>query len=304
MNTKLRHCITTADLSDERIADILERAQKLLRDGYAPTLSQRIIANLFFESSTRTRLSFTTAVLRSGGQVITADEASSTMQTKRESLEDVITVVSSYVDAIVLRHPEAGSAARVAAVARVPVINAGDGPNAHPTQTLVDLFAIQQALGRSNNYHIGFVGDLKYSRVIHSLVEVLGRESNITQYWISTNELSMPADIRESVKKRGVTFFENNIVHDALPQLDILVMTRVQKERFTNAADYERLKSAFILHPEDLTRAKPELKILAPLPRTEELPTSLDHLPQAYYFQQASFGVPVRAALLDEVING
>lgn len=298
-NTALRHIINISDLSDKLIDQIINRAQHFVEHGYTASLQNRIIATIFLEPSTRTRLSFASAVCRAGGQVISVDQADTTSLTKGESLEDMIKVVSSYADVIVLRHPEAGSAQRAAAVATVPVINAGDGPNAHPTQTLLDLFTIQQALGRTDQLTIGLVGDLKYSRVAHSMAEVLARAQGVTQYWIAPEELMMPDSVKNTLKQHQGRYQETTNLLAALPKLDIVMMTRVQKERFQNPADYERLKNSYILEPEHLTTAQPSLKILAPLPRTEELPPSLDALPQAYYFTQASFGVPVRAALLE-----
>ncbi len=218
---------------------------------------------------------------------------------KGETLEDTIRVISQYADAIVLRHPQAGSAAAAAAISNVPIINAGDGPNAHPTQTLLDLFTIHEILGRLTDFTITMVGDLKYSRVAHSLAQALFNYANVKQNWVAPEELPMPDELRSAAKNVKVQKLDN--YQSVLSETDILLMTRLQRERFTDEAIYERLKNRYVLTPEDLTHAKPTLKIIAPLPRTAELPLTIDTLPQAYYWKQAGNGVPVRAALLEYV---
>lgn len=300
----LRHVLTIDDLSTEVISNLIQRADQIKQSGFQPTLKKRLIGSLFFEPSTRTRLSFEAAVKRTGGNVIGFSDSGTTSTTKGESLEDTIAVASSYSDCIIMRHPEVGSAARAATVSGVPIINAGDGPNAHPTQTLLDLFTIQEIRGSLDNFTITLVGDLLYSRVAHSLASVLMRYTNVTQYWIAPSELRMPDEIRIRAVERGANVIEQEVYQDILPETDILVMTRVQKERFADAATYDRLKANYILRKADLAAAKPSMRILSPLPRLYELPTEIDTTPYAYYFQQAANGVPVRAALLDYVLNG
>lgn len=300
----MHHILTSKDLTSKLITAVLKRTRDFETNGYRKCLAERIIAHLFFEASTRTRLSFEAAVLRCGGRTITVTDSASSSFSKGETLEDMIRVVSRYADAIVIRHPEEGSAQRAAAVSVVPVINAGDGANAHPTQTLVDLYAIHSILGRLDNFTITMVGDLKYSRVAHSLAEVLCRYDNVQQIWIAPTELAMPETIRKQTKQRGIDVVEDNDYRPMLAKTDILLMTRIQRERFSDTKLYERIKNHFVLTEEDLHSAKPTLKVIAPLPRTEEIPTNIDVLPQAYYFQQAAYGVVVRAALLDYLFNG
>jgi aspartate carbamoyltransferase catalytic subunit len=295
----MHHLITPNDLSDQAITIILKQAAQFKQHGYAPTLTNKVIATLFFEPSTRTRLSFETAVLRSDGQVITMADPHTSSFTKGETLEDTIRIVSGYADAIVMRYPEAGAADRAAKVSTVPIINAGDGANAHPSQTLIDLFAIQQVLGRLQDFTITMVADLKYSRVAHSLAETLFRFNGVKQLWVAPDELVMPTAVRDLAKQKQIVVAEQADYRSVLSETDILLMTRVQQERFTDKTQYERLKDRYVLTTEDLATAKSSMKIIAPLPRTYELPKEIDVTPYAYYFQQAADGVPVRAAILE-----
>lgn len=268
----IKHLLDSTTFTRPWLEQVFRRAEQFIDDSFVHTLPNKIIATCFFEPSTRTRLSFTAAAQRLGAQVLGFDSASGTSTTKGESLEDTIRMVSNYADAIVIRHPEAGSAQRAAAVATVPVINAGDGAHAHPTQTVLDLFAIKQGIGRLDNYKIMLLGDLEHSRVIHSLTEVLH-------------------------------LFTGVQTTEQLEQADIVLVTRVQTERFTDLAAAEKLRQSYGLSIADVRRLKSTAKIISPLPRTTELPVEIDALPQAYYFQQASFAVPVRAALLEYALG-
>lgn len=299
----MKHIVSIEDLQEETISVVLARAKDLKESGFEATLDKKIISILFFEPSTRTRISFETAVFRSGGHVVGVTDTRTTSSSKGESLEDTIRIISSYADAIVMRHPDAGSAARAAAVSSVPVINAGDGPNAHPTQTLLDLFSVQEVLGRLEDFTITMVGDMKYSRVAHSLSQVLMRYKNVKQIWVNPDELPMPENLREMAKTNNIQMVEQSEYQSVLGETDILLMTRVQQERFTDKAQYEALKDMYILTKEDLSQAKEGMKIISPLPRTYELPEEIDSTPQAYYFQQAANGVPVRAALLEYLLT-
>lgn len=299
MNTNpLNHYITTDGITRDWLERLFKRARSFVDKGFVHTLPEKIIATCFFEPSTRTRLSFTAAAHRLGANVIGFDTTSSTSTSKGETLEDTIRMVSSYCDAIVMRHPETGSAAQAAAVATVPVINAGDGNNAHPSQTALDLFTIQQGIGRLDDFTIVMVGDMLNSRVAHSLATTLGLFRNVTQVWVSPQALAMPRTIQQQVAGSVDTTYQ-----PYLATADIVMMTRVQQERFANKYDYEKLKNSYCLSLEDVGQMKPEAKIISPLPRTSELPTTIDHQAQAYYFQQAGFGVPVRAALLEWVLG-
>lgn len=299
----LRHqdflSITTP--SKEDIEAILALATKYDNGEFqSDVLKGKVIGSLFFENSTRTRLSFETAIQRLGGSVVGfAGSESTSMHTKGESFEDTIKVISGFVDAIVIRHPDTGSAKTAADIAQVPVINAGDGPNEHPTQTLLDLYSIQRTQGSLDNLTIAMVGDLKYSRVAHSLAKALVHWPSTKQIWIAPAELRMPLDIKTFVANTGVIINETEDFEGVIPEADIILMTRVQVERFTDSAIYERLKDVYVLRNSMLTHAKSTMKIISPLPRREELPLEIDASPHAYYFQQAAHGVPVRMALLD-----
>lgn len=280
MNT--RHIITAAEFARPWIEQIINRAEQFVQDGFVHTLPNKTIATCFFEPSTRTRLSFTSAAYKLGANVLGFDNTTSTSTAKGESLEDTIRMVSNYGDVIVMRHPDIGSAQRAADVATVPVINAGDGANQHPSQTLLDLFAIKQGIGRLDDFTILMIGDIEHSRVVHSLSETLKLFNNVKQLLINPLERDYQSYLAEA---------------------DIILPTRVQHERFTNAAAAHKLAQSYSLSLEQVLQMKPEAKIISPLPRLSELPTTIDDQPQAYYFQQAAFGVPVRAALLEYVLG-
>ncbi|MCW1930599.1 MAG: aspartate carbamoyltransferase [Candidatus Kerfeldbacteria bacterium] len=291
--------------SAQDLLSIIDRARLFTEKGIpSDVLRGAVVGPLFFEPSTRTRLSFEAAVHRLGGSVIGFENTESTSITKGETFEDTIRMVDGYVDFLVVRHPEAGAAQRAASVAEHAVINAGDGAHEHPTQSLLDLFTIAQSQGSLEKpLKIAFVGDLKYGRVPHSDAKALALFSNIEQYWVAPDALRMPDDVRAYVQSKGVTVVETADVANVLPEADIVVMTRVQKERFADVAEYEKVKDVYILTPEMCMSIKKSMRILHPLPRRYEIPESIDALPQAYYFQQARFGVPVRAALLSLIVE-
>ncbi len=280
MNT--RHIITAETFARPWIEQVINRAEQFLQDGFVHTLPNKIIGTYFFEPSTRTRLSFTTAGYRLGAEVVGFDNVAGTSIAKGESLEDTIRMVSNYSDVIIMRHPETGSAKRATDIATVPVINAGDGANQHPSQTLLDLVTIKQALGRLDDFKILMIGDIEYSRVVHSLADTLKLFNNVEQVLINP--------MKESYQPH-------------LADADIILVTRVQHERYSDAKAVEEFKESYCFSVADAQQMKSGAKIIAPLPRLSELPTTLDLLPQAYYFQQASFGVPVRAALLEYVLG-
>ncbi|MGL6177138.1 MAG: aspartate carbamoyltransferase, partial [Vibrionaceae bacterium] len=268
-------------------------------------LKGKVVASCFFEASTRTRLSFETAVQRLGGSVIGfADSNSTSAGKKGETLADSMQIISSYADAVVIRHPKDG-AARLAAkfTGNVPVINAGDGANQHPSQTLLDLFTIYETQQRLDNLHIAMVGDLKYGRTVHSLSQALAKFSNNHFYFISPNALAMPDHILQQLQQNGQSYSQHTSIEQVLPQLDILYMTRVQRERL-DESEYQHIKSAFILDLPKLVHAKPNLKVLHPLPRVDEIDTMVDSTSHAYYFTQAQNGVYARQALLAMILNG
>ncbi|MGL5337013.1 MAG: aspartate carbamoyltransferase, partial [Enterovibrio sp.] len=268
-------------------------------------LKGKVVASCFFEASTRTRLSFETAVQRLGGSVIGfADSNSTSAGKKGETLADSMRIISSYADAVVMRHPKDG-AARLAAkfTGGVPVINAGDGANQHPSQTLLDLFTIYETQQRLDNLHIAMVGDLKYGRTVHSLSQALAKFPNNHIYFISPTALAMPDHILQQLQQNGQSYSQHASIEQVLPQLDILYMTRVQRERL-DESEYQHIKSAFILDLPKLVHAKPNLKVLHPLPRVDEIDTLVDSTPHAYYFTQAQNGVYARQALLAMILNG
>ena len=296
-----KHLLSITDLSKEEILTLLADAQALKTDRQQKTLEDKIVATCFFEPSTRTRLSFETAALRLGAQVIGFSDSTNTSQQKGESLEDTIRIVSGYADAIVMRHPESGAAARAAAVSKVPVINAGDGGNQHPTQTLLDLFSIKETQKRLDNLTVALVGDLKYGRTIHSLIQA-GILFNMEFYLVSPEALSLPQRWRAQLTERGIKVHTANSLEAVIPEVDILYMTRIQKERFAPGETCDT--TPFVLRAEMLKNAKPNLKVLHPLPRVDEIHTDVDATSYAYYFQQATNGVPVRQALLGWLLMG
>jgi aspartate carbamoyltransferase len=260
-------------------------------------LRGKVLATLFFEPSTRTRLSFETAMLRLGGRVLSVSESKSTSASKGESLHDTIKTVEGYADAIVLRHPEVGAAEVAARATTKPVLNAGDGAGEHPTQALLDLYTIRKEQGRVDGLTISLVGDLKHGRTVHSLATVLCQFS-VSLLLVSPSALRMPREVVERAQAKGASVRETDDLGLALAQSDVVYMTRIQRERFTDPAEYDRLKDAYVLTRATLGKAKPSITVMHPLPRVNEISTDVDDLPGAAYFRQSANGVPVRMALL------
>lgn len=296
--------IAIQQLTKKEILSILQLASEYQEKGIpGDVLKGKLVGSLFFEPSTRTRLSFEAAAQRLGAGVIGFSGTESTSVKKGESLEDTIRMVDGYVDAIVMRHPEIGSATRAAEVAMRPVINGGDGANEHPTQTLIDLYAIQRTQGTLDGLTVAMVGDLKYGRVPHSLAKALAHFPTTKQIWVAHDLLKMPEEVKAFVQEKGIAVEETEQLEDVLSQADIVMMTRVQQERFADVAEYEKVKDVYVLRPEMVAAAKKSMKILHPLPRLYEIPTTIDTLKHAYYFQQAQNGMYVRAALLTKVLT-
>ena len=294
--------ISIQDFSKDEILHILETAKEFEANREQSFLAGKVVACLFFEPSTRTRLSFEAAVNRLGARVIGFPDNRNTSQTKGETLEDTIKIVSNYVDMIVMRHPQAGAADIAASVASVPVINAGDGANQHPTQTLLDLYAIQKTQGKLNGLTVNMVGDLKYGRAVHSLVEAL-RWFDPHFIFTSPEELNMPKKYLELLDHEGVDYRQTDRIEDGLNICDVLYMTRVQKERFFNEEDYIRLKDIYILDQEKLNLAKADMPVLHPLPRVDEIAPGVDADPRAAYFQQVLNGKFIRMALILSLLD-
>lgn len=289
--------LSMKEMQKEQILCVLDKATQISVATPKDLLKGVCLANCFFEPSTRTRLSFEAAMKRLGGEVIGFSEKHSTSAEKGESLHDAMKVIGSYADLIVIRHPLEG-AARVAAEATdKPVINAGDGANEHPTQTLLDLFSIKECQGRLEKLHIACVGDLLNGRTVHSLAYALSH-FDCRLYFVSPPSLPMPETVSLHLRKCGIPFSSHSAIEEVIDKVDILYMTRVQQERFVNSEEYFKVKDHFILTLKMLTNAKPTLKILHPLPRVNEIESSIDHTPYAYYFKQAEHGLAVREAIL------
>ncbi|GAD89769.1 aspartate carbamoyltransferase [Vibrio halioticoli NBRC 102217] len=299
-----KHIISIPELNREELELIVQTAGRLKSDPMPTLLQNKVIASCFFEPSTRTRLSFETAIQRIGGSVIGFDNAGNTSLAKKgETLADSVQVISTYIDAFVMRHPQEGAARLASEFSNgVPVINAGDGSNQHPTQTLLDLFSIYETQGRLDNINIAFVGDLKYGRTVHSLTQALAKFNNVRFYFIAPEALAMPDYICEELDDAGIQYSLHTDMESVIPELDILYMTRVQKERFDDS-EYAHIKSAYILTASLLTNARENLKVLHPLPRVDEITVDVDKTPHAYYFSQAENGVYAREALLALVLN-
>ncbi|WP_434462272.1 aspartate carbamoyltransferase [Serratia plymuthica] len=299
-----KHIISINDLSREDLELVLHTAASLKATPQPELLKHKVIASCFFEASTRTRLSFETSMHRLGASVVGfADGSNTSLGKKGETLADTISVIGTYVDAIVMRHPQEG-AARLATEfsGGVPVLNAGDGANQHPTQTLLDLFTIQETQGRLNNINIAMVGDLKYGRTVHSLAQALAKFEGNRFYFIAPDALAMPAYILKMLEEKGIEYSLHSSIEEVVPELDILYMTRVQKERL-DPSEYANVKAQFVLRAADLAGARANLKVLHPLPRIDEITTDVDTTPYAYYFQQAGNGIFARQALLALVLN-
>ena len=280
-------------------AELIEKDQKYLRNA----LKGRLLATLFFEPSTRTRLSFEAAMLRLGGSCLGFAEPGSSSAVKGESLADTIRMAASYADAIVMRNPKEGAALLASRYSDVPVINAGDGGHHHPTQTLTDLLTIRQLLGKIENITVGFCGDLKFGRTVHSLAKALARYPKIKMIFISPQELILPEYINNILKKQNIKFDEREDLEKSMPELDVLYMTRVQRERFFNEDDYIRLKDTYVLNTEKMAVGREKMIVLHPLPRVNEISVEIDSDPRAAYFKQAKYGMYVRMALLASVLG-
>ena len=302
----MENLIDIMQLSTEEIDELVKTGCDIMEHPaeYAHKCDGKILATLFFEPSTRTRLSFESAMLSLGGQVLGFSSAASSSASKGESVADTIRVVSAYCDIIAMRHPKEGAPLVATQHSLVPVINAGDGGHNHPTQTLTDLLTIHREKGRLSNFTIGFCGDLKFGRTVHSLVNALSRYENINFVLISPLELKLPRYVKEeALKKKGIPYTQTTDLESVIPQLDILYMTRVQKERFFNEEDYLRLKDSYILTPEKLENAKEDLRILHPLPRVNEISVAVDEDPRACYFKQAQNGRYIRMALIMKLLG-
>ena len=297
----MRHLIDPLDLTQQEITQLLDLADRICADpaAYQEVANHKKLATLFYEPSTRTRLSFEAAMLNLGGHVLGFPSENVSSATKGESVADTIRVVSCYADIVAMRHPKEGAPLRASRYSRIPVINAGDGGHQHPTQTLADLMTIRSLKGRLNNLTIGLCGDLKFGRTVHSLINALVRYTGIRFVLISPEELRIPSYIREDVLKRNnIEFVEEERLEDALPALDILYMTRVQKERFFNEEDYVRMKDFYVLDKQKMELAPKDMYILHPLPRVNEISVEVDSDPRAAYFKQVQYGVYVRMALI------
>lgn len=305
MSLEGRHLIEPGDFSLEELDGLFSLAEKIEADesGFRESCRGKLLAALFFEPSTRTRLSFEAAMLRLGGNCLGFAEAGSSSAAKGESLADTIRTVSSYVDALVMRNPKEGSALLASRVSNVPVINAGDGGHHHPTQTLTDLLTIRRFRGSPGNLTIGFCGDLKFGRTVHSLAKALSRYPGVREIFISPPELAVPDYITVDVLEKGIPCREAERLEDIIGELDVLYMTRVQKERFFNEEDYIRLKDFYILTKDKMTNAKKTMIVLHPLPRVNEIDAEVDDDPRAVYFRQVKYGMYVRMALLASILG-
>lgn len=302
----MRSLINITDLSVEEIEELICVANDIIEnpEKYREKCRHKKLATLFFEPSTRTRLSFEAAMLELGGSVLGFSEAQSSSSAKGESVADTAKTVSCYADIIAMRHPKEGAPQVAMKNASIPVINAGDGGHNHPTQTLTDLLTISREKGRLDNFTIGFCGDLKFGRTVHSLIAALSRYENIRIYLISPEELKLPSYVKKDIlKKNNIEYVQTTDLEEVMPELDILYMTRVQRERFFNEEDYLRLKDRYILTPEKLANAKKDLSIMHPLPRVNEISPAIDEDPRACYFRQVLNGKFIRMALILKLLE-
>lgn len=302
VNVKNRSLVSITDYTKEEILYILDLAEEFEKDQRQQILNKHVIASLFFEPSTRTRLSFESAVQYLGGSIIGFASADTSSVKKGESLKDTILTVSNYSDLIIMRNPSDGSARYASEVSPVPIINAGDGANQHPTQCLLDLYSIRKTQGTLENIDIVMVGDLKYGRTVHSLVQALSL-FNATFHFVSPESLKMPSAVKTWIKKANLEYHQYTDLSEAIPKADILYMTRVQGERFPDPLEYEKVKNAYILENSMLDNSKDTMKVLHPLPRVNEINEDVDENPKAYYFQQAKNGVYVRQALIAAILG-
>lgn len=302
----MKSVISILDLSVEEIDELIARANDIIAnpDKYADACRRKKLATLFFEPSTRTRLSFEAAMYELGGNVLSMADAKSSSAVKGESVADTVKVISCYADIIAMRHPKEGAPYVASLNASVPVINAGDGGHNHPTQTLADLLTISREKGHFDNLTVGFCGDLKFGRTVHSLIEALARYNNVRFVLISPEELKLPSYVKNDViKAKNLEYIQTTDLEKVMPELDVLYMTRVQKERFFNEEDYLRLKDSYILTLDKLENAKPDLSILHPLPRVNEISVAVDSDPRACYFKQVLNGKYMRMALILKLLE-
>lgn len=299
---KNRSLISINDYTKEECLRVLDLAEDFEKNPNQNILNGKVVSTLFYEPSTRTRLSFESAVSRLGGKIISFTDSSSSSVSKGESLNDTIRTVSNYCDLIVLRHPIEGSARFASEVASVPVINAGDGANQHPTQTLLDLYSIRKTQGKLENLSVLLVGDLKYGRTVHSLLMAMSH-FNVTFHFIAPEKLKMPAEYKLHLDNLGLKYYEHTDFNNIIPEADIIYMTRVQKERFSDQIDYEKVKNVYILKNSMLKNTKPNLRILHPLPRVNEINEDVDQNPKSYYFQQALNGIYTRQAIISLILG-
>lgn len=302
----MKHLIDIMQLTTEEIDEMIDTANDIISnpEKYAEKCKRKKLATLFFEPSTRTRLSFEAAMYELGGNVLGFSEAQSSSAAKGESVSDTIRTVGAYADIIAMRHPKEGAPMVACRRSTVPIINAGDGGHNHPTQTLTDLLTIKREKGHFDGLTIGFCGDLKFGRTVHSLMAAMSRYDNVKFIFISPDELRLPEYLKEDIlEPKNIEYVETTDLEDAMPQLDILYMTRVQRERFFNEQDYIRLKDSYILTPDKLADAKDSLSILHPLPRVNEISTAVDDDPRAKYFEQVRNGKFIRMALILKLLE-
>jgi aspartate carbamoyltransferase catalytic subunit len=306
LGTRLRHVVESQQFSREVLEDIFERADEMRADPHraAGRLQGRIMAALFYEPSTRTRLSFESAMLRLGGRTMGTDNAKEfSSAAKGETLEDTIRIVAGYADAIVLRHPEEGAARRAAAVSDVPVINAGDGKGQHPTQALLDVYTIRDELGRLDGVRVAMVGDLANGRTVRSLAYLLSRYRDVRITFVAPPQVAMGADIKQHLDEGGVVWNEAAGLDEVLPEVDVVYQTRIQKERFEDEALYQLVRGTYLIGPAEMERMRSDAILMHPLPRVDEISPEVDGDPRAAYFRQARNGVQIRMALLDLVLS-
>jgi aspartate carbamoyltransferase catalytic subunit len=293
--------ISIHDFSKEELCYIVKQAAAFEKD-HRPVFKEKVVATIFFEPSTRTRLSFETAANRLGARVVGFSDADNTSVSKGETLKDTIMMISNYADLIVMRHPKEGSARYAAEISRVPVINAGDGANQHPSQTLLDMYSIQKTQGRLDNLTVTMVGDLKYGRTVHSLLQAMSHFNTHFKF-IAPPELRLPEEYKHYLVERGLSFTEHAELAENINDADILYMTRVQRERFSDPIEYEKVKNVYLLKNSLLKDTKPNMRILHPLPRVNEISADVDDNPKAYYFEQARNGVFTRMAIIHYLLD-
>lgn len=297
-----KNLISITDYTKEEIFKILDLAEDFEKNPNQNLLNNKVVATLFFEPSTRTRLSFESAISRLGGKYIGFTDASSSSVSKGESVKDTIMTVANYSDLIVMRHPIEGSARWASEVSRVPIVNAGDGANQHPTQTMLDLYSIRKTQGTLDNLNVCFVGDLKYGRTVHSLLQAMAM-FNTSYNFVSPKELRIPDEYKLYLDKKGLEYQEHRELDEIIKSADIIYMTRIQRERFSDPMEYEKTKNAYVLKNDMLEETKENMKVLHPLPRVNEIDTSVDENTKAYYFTQALNGVYTRQAIITYILG-